>query len=138
MSGMILLVACGLIILFLEGSYLPSKVCRPITYPDGKVTTERFSLKTTDSIEAVLSFYDQQLNAQPWLDAGTNQWGKEALGNSNYLYLCYGVDINRLTTETGCIYVSSRESGSTIEAVLFRSEGGYIQCPKRSGYLLAQ
>jgi hypothetical protein len=113
-----------------DGYYLPFKPCRPITYPDGQITTEKFSHITTTPLDLVLSFYDQRLKAQPVLEADVGEWRKEVLGDTKYLYVCYGVDINGLTTETGCIHVNKEEKGTHITTTLLRSEGGSMQCPR--------
>ena len=129
-SGL-LLVGGGCLILgiFWEGSYLPNKPCRPVVYPEGQTTTEQLSYDINDSIEAVLEFYDQRLNVQPF-PGDTGQWRREELSTSKYLYSCYGVDINLLTTETGCIYVNPGGAGTHIETQLLKSEGGSIPCPR--------
>lgn len=121
---------CCLVIIFLDGYYLPFKPCRPVSYPSGEIVIEKFSDITTTSPDSILSFYDENLKPQSPLEANVGQWSKELMGNSKYLYACYGVDINRLTTETGCIYISEEEEGTLIEAILFRSEGGNIPCPR--------
>jgi hypothetical protein len=130
LGGLTLLICCGLIGLFFEGYYLPFKPCRPITYPDGTRTGKHSSYTSTVSLDTVLSFYDQHLDVQPW-PADTGQWRREKLEGSKYLYSCYAGDINGLTTETGCIYVSGEKERSHIETVLFRSEGGNIPCPRK-------
>lgn len=124
----LLLICFGLLIIFLEGSYLPFKPCRPRTYPDGGKTNQQFSLSSPDSLSNVLSFYDETLDIKPW-PADTAQWRREQLGKSNYLYSCFAVDINKLTTETGCIYISNRDSVVHIEGKLLRSEGSNTACP---------
>lgn len=127
--GVLALLICCLIVLFFEGYYLPFKPCRPITYPDGIKKGKQFSYTTTATLDVVLSFYDQHLDIQPW-PADREQWRKEELGSSTYLYSCYAGDINGLTTETGCIYISNEGGSTLIETMLFRSEGGNIPCPR--------
>lgn len=130
LGGLALLICCCLIGLFFEGYYLPFKPCRPITYPDGVRTTQQFSYTTTAPLDVVLLFYDQHLDVQPW-PADRGQWRREELEDSKYLYSCYAGDINGLTTETGCIYVSSEKESPHIEGMLFRSEGGNTPCMRK-------
>jgi hypothetical protein len=91
---------CVLMYLFWDGYYLPGKSCRPITYPDARRTTKTFFLVTSDPIDKVLQFYNQQLDAQPLYLADTGDWKQEQLSNTKYLFSCYGNDINLLTTES--------------------------------------
>jgi hypothetical protein len=125
---MFLLVCCTLLGLFLDGYYLPGKPCRPFAYPNLVRTTNAFSITTQDSIETVLQFYDQNLNIKPIMEADTGDWKIEELENSRFLYSCYSVDINGLTTESGCIYVTVEGLFTRIEGELNRSEGSNIQC----------
>jgi hypothetical protein len=117
--------------LFWDGYYLPGKSCRPITYPDARRTTKTFFLVTSDPIDKVLQFYNQQLDAQPLYLADTGDWKQEQLSNTKYLFSCYGNDINLLTTESGCIYVSIEGSFTRIEGDLVRSEGSNIPCSRK-------
>lgn len=128
-SFILLLICLGLLIIFLEGSHLPVKPCRPRIYPGGVKTDQHFSLSSSDSLSTVLSFYDETLDIKTW-PADTAQWRKEQLRDLNYLYSCFAVDINKLTTETGCIYISSSDSVVHIEGKLIRSEGSNVACPK--------
>jgi hypothetical protein len=125
-----MLFCCGALALFFDGYYLPFKPCRPITYPDGTPTTENLSYTTTVALDLVLSFFDQRLDAQPFPD-DTLYWRKQKLGESKYLYACAAADINGLTTETGCIFVSREGNGTRIETILLRSEGGGPPCPTK-------
>ncbi len=130
-GGLLFLVTCcSLIILFFDGYYLPFKPCRPISYPDGSKMSKQFSYTVTVAMDTVLSFYDQRLGVQP-LPADTGQWRREELSDSRHLYSCYGVDINGLSTETGCIYVSKQGEGTHIEGMLLRSEGDNIPCSRK-------
>lgn len=115
--------------LYWDGYYLPNKPCRPITYPAGKRTTSDFIYTGTESIETILRFYDEQLDIQPY-PGDTGQWIRETLPDSRYLYSCFGNDINGMTTETGCIYISSDGMTSRITTDFFRSEGGHIPCAR--------
>ena len=129
--SLFLAACCCLTAIFWHGYYLPFKPCRPITYPEGQVITGEYSHTSSDSLESILSFYDQHLNAQPALEADVGQWGKEILENSTYLYSCYGVDINGLTTETGCIYITTNEGKENrIKDALYWGEGAKQQCPR--------
>jgi hypothetical protein len=128
-SIIFLLGFCGLLSIFLEGFYLPFKPCRPKTYPDGTKTSQQFSQSSSDTLDKVLEFYDKNLDVKPW-PADTAQWRREQLGDFNYLYSCFAVDINKLTTETGCIYVSSIDTVVHIEGELMRSEGSNVACPR--------
>lgn len=127
----LLLVACCCIgvALYWDGYYLPNKPCRPITYPDGQTTTTSFSTTTSDSLDAVLQYYDRQLNVQPY-PGDMGQWIRVEQADSEYLYSCASVDINGLTTETGCVYISSQGEATYIETELLRSEGGNNQCSR--------
>jgi hypothetical protein len=125
-----LVVCCSLAAFFVDGYYLPFKPCRPITYPEGRKTGQSFSYAATDTLDIVLSFYDQHLEVQPW-PADTGLWRREELEDSRYLYSCYSVDINGLSTETGCIYVSRQDQGTWIEGMLLRSEGDNLPCPRK-------
>jgi hypothetical protein len=119
--------------LWWDGYYLPNKPCRPIAYPAGNLegigTGRRFAYITSDSVDLVLAFYDTELKSHTGTDyADTGEWYRSRKENGTYLYRCYGVDINGLTTETGCIYVAPSVSGALIEGWLLRSEGGHVQC----------
>lgn len=120
---------CILACLTLDGYYLPNKPCRPLTYPNAQQTTAQFIHTTTNSIESVLQFYDEKLNVQQF-PANTGQWKREILSDGRYLYSCYGVDINLLTTETGCIYLKGETGSTAIETMLLRSEGSNTPCPR--------
>jgi len=112
-----------------DGYYLPNKPCRPITYPDAKQTTSSFTYTSDESINTLLQFYDQQLNVQA-IRTEYGEWAKEQLTSLNYLYSCYSNDVNGMTTETGCIYISSDGVTSYIKTEFFRSEGGHIPCAR--------
>jgi hypothetical protein len=121
--------------LWWDGYYLPYKPCRPVTYsPNTEVGSGEgmwFLESTSDSLNVVLANYDQRLKPHIVPDYGdTGQWSKEQLPDGRYLYSCFGVDINRLSTETGCIYVKGQATQTQIEGWLFRSEGGNWPCPK--------
>jgi hypothetical protein len=111
-----------------DGEYLPIKPCRPVSYPEGNVETHRAETSTSDPIEAVLIYYDQRLDIQPY-PAEIGFWTRQELPDARTLYTCGSVDINRITTETGCIYVSSSNGTTQIETLLMRSEGGIMACP---------
>ena len=112
-----------------DGYYLPDKPCRPVHYPEGTVETNNTSVITSDPIEVVLNYYDQRLSVKPY-PAETGVWSREKLSDSTVLYLCYGTDINRLSTETGCIYLQSSNGQTQIQTMLLRSEGGNDSCPQ--------
>jgi len=60
----------------------------------------------------------------------TGLWTRQELTPGAFLYTCYGSDINRLSTETGCITVRRQAQGMvSIEGQLLRSEGSNAQCP---------
>ena len=117
--------------LFWDGYYLPKKPCRPITYPDARRTTKTFSITTKDSLETVLEFYTQSLGVKPIFDADTGDWRMERLSDKRYLLSCYGADINGVSTESGCIYVSVDGSHTKIDGDLYRSEGSNIPCRRK-------
>ena len=123
-----LIICCILAGLFLDGYYLPSKPCRPITYPDGKRTTKEFSSKTPDSQATVLQFYNQHLGISSTSVVDTGDWKQEKLSDSKYLFSCYSVDLNGLSTESGCIYVSVSGEYIEIDGELNRSEGSNVPC----------
>lgn len=122
---------CALVGLFWDGYYLPNKPCRPITYPDAKKTTEVFSITTQDSLVSVLEFYTQNLDTKPIFEADTGDWKMEELSSNRYLFSCYGADINLITTESGCIYVSSNGVYTRIDGNFARSEGSNVPCSRK-------
>jgi hypothetical protein len=129
MLGMIILIPmCCLCVVFFDGYYLPYKPCRPITYPDGKRITNALIYKTEDDYSKVIDFFTQRLSAKKPLLADINEWRVEKLSDSETLFSCYSVDINFLTTETGCIYVYDQDQQVTIETSLIRSEGANAPC----------
>lgn len=132
-TGIILSIAvcCAMIGLFWDGYYLPNKPCRPITYPDARRTTEPFSIMSQDSLDSVLEFYNLNLATKPIFEADKGDWKMEKLNDTRYLFSCYGVDINRITTESGCVYVSLEGNYVKIDGDLARSEGSNVPCPRR-------
>lgn len=118
---------CALLVLFVDGTYLPNKPCRPITYPDGKRTNGPGMLEAEVPIQTVLAFYDQELSAQIG-STDFREWSKELREDSSYLYSCYAVDINLLTAETGCIWVTGSQKSTQIKTALLRGEGGSWGC----------
>jgi hypothetical protein len=114
--------------LWWDGYYLPYKPCRPLTYPDGKVVTEATSSTTLISIDTVEKYYDQRLAVKPD-QAETGHWRRRNVPNARVFYDCPATDINRLSTETGCIYLWSSDGKTYIQTLLLRSEGGNDQCP---------
>ena len=126
---LIILGLCVIIAVFLDGFYLPGKPCRPVRYPDGQRTTDAFQSVTEADLADVLVFYDNALNVQPW-PGDTGLWTRQELAPGAFWYTCYGTDINRLSTETGCITVRQQAQGTvSIEGLLLRSEGSNAQCP---------
>ena len=129
-----LLLCCSSILIFFEGSLLPFKPCLPISYPDGKQLRkpggEWLVQLTEDPSEKVLSFYDEELAAVRSYISGyeLGQWKREDSGDRTYYY-CYGRDLNRVTTETGCISVSVTAETTRVETVRYRSEGSNVPCP---------
>jgi hypothetical protein len=132
--GILLLLCCALPFLFLEGSLLPFKPCLPVSYPNGTPVRQpegaRIVYTTTHSLAEVTMFYDKRLaNLQrSILGTEVGKWEKETSENQ-VDYSCYGNDINRLTTETGCISLSELENKTVIETTRLRSEGGNTPCP---------
>lgn len=125
------LASCLAVAVFWDGYYLPYKPCRPIGYPTGAVVAQEghdYDFSTGDNLATVVSFYDARLMPTDGGDP-TNHWAKETLPASNYLYRCYGSDVNLLTTETGCIYVEPQIGGTTqIRISFFRGEGNGWPC----------
>jgi hypothetical protein len=135
LSLLLIIGCCSATIFFWWGSYyLPFKPCRPITFPDGieqgQGTGLRFSYTVDEPIDEVLSFYDSRLLGKEYRVGGIylGQWNKQELGNSQFLYYCYGGDINLMTSESGCIYVRHQGQKTRIAAYLYRSEGANTQC----------
>lgn len=127
------LLLCTMVALFLDGFYLPGKSCRPLNYPDGRRVATPSVVTTLDPMHQVVQFYDQQLAAQilpddTMLRIAEGRWVRKKRGDDAYLYVCYGIDINRLTTETGCISVIAAGSQTHVTTELHRSEGGYTPC----------
>lgn len=122
------MLCCISVALFWDGYYLPNKPCRPITYPNAKTTTESFSILTQDSLESVLEFYSQNLRTKSIYIADTGDWTMEELSTNKYLFSCYAPDMNRITTESGCVYVSFEKTYTRIEGNLTRSEGSNVPC----------
>lgn len=126
---MLILGLCVAAALFLDGFYLPGKRCRPVGYPDGKRTAKAFQSVTEADLADVLAFYDDALNVQP-RPGDTGRWTRQELAPDAFWYTCYGSDINRLSTETGCVTVRRQGQGTvSIEGLLLRSEGSNVQCP---------
>ena len=129
-SVLLILGLCVTTALFLDGFYLPGKPCRPVQHPDGQRTASPFQSVTETDLADVLAFYDHALQVQP-RPGDTGLWTRQELGADAFLYTCYGVDINHLSTETGCITVRRQAEGTvSIEGLLLRSEGGNAQCPR--------
>jgi hypothetical protein len=75
------------------------------------------------------AFYDAAPQVQP-LPADDGLWTRQELAPEAFKYACYGADINRLSTETGRVYVRQQTRGTlSIEGMLLRSEGSNVQCP---------
>jgi hypothetical protein len=91
---------------------------------------ERRVQTTKDPLEEVLLFYDEELAAVRSHYGGRDlgQWQREDSEERVYYY-CYGRDINRVTTETGCIIVSGTTETTVVETIRYRSEGGSVPCP---------
>ena len=129
--GLLFLACSGVAVLFWDGYYLPIKPCRPILYPSGERTSKHTSTATASSIDTLLSFYDRQLNVQFSSSATMGHWSRMDLGSGNYGYSCAAADINGLSSETGCIYISQQPNGFLIETLLIRSEGSNLPCPRK-------
>lgn len=127
---LIILLCCIAGVLFWDGYFLPQKPCRLLIYPNATRTATPFSLVVPDPVNTVLEFYDEHLSAQPAPLADFNEWQVEKLSDGSYLYSCYGKDINRITGETGCIYVSVDGANTKIESEFYRSEGSNTPCKR--------
>jgi hypothetical protein len=129
-----LFVCCSLPVVFFEGSLLPFKACLPILYPEADHVRQpegkRLVRHTTDSLEEVISFYDIQtaLVRSNLYGYNLGNWNKEIRDGIVY-YWCYGGDINLVTTETGCITLTSTDGVVEIETLRLRSEGSNTPCP---------
>ena len=128
-----LTLACGVggIVVFINGLYLPLKPCRPISYPGGQTLTEERDQNDTADVplNQVLQFYDSKFRVDQSSRSESGHWSKTKIDETHYLYDCYGVDINGLTTETGCIFVSQVSASKTrVLMHLYRSEGSNIPC----------
>lgn len=115
--------------LYIDGYYLPYKPCRPVIYPSGQIVPKNDVYTTTDTVKTVEAFYDQHLNAEG-LPRQQGIWVKESLDESMYLYSCHAIDINRTTTETGCIYIRPESDSTYIETKILISEGSNYACPR--------
>jgi hypothetical protein len=115
-------------VIWWDGYYLPYKPCRPVEYPDGKVIAQDQHIGVSVPIAAVTGYYDRRLNVR--VNAEDGQWNKENLKDARILYWCVAADINRLSAETGCIYLSSAAGKTEIQTMLLRGEGGEWPCPK--------
>jgi hypothetical protein len=110
--------------------YLPNKPCRPITYPEGKRTGRegREISYTPDSLDKVFKFYTERLKATEVVpEASDGTWWLERR-SQQLVFACMAVDINLLTTETGCVYLSEESSKTKIEIQFLRSEGANWYC----------
>jgi len=132
----VILCCCFGIIIWWDGYYLPYKYCRPVTYPDGNMNGLKegkwFSTTTTASVNSVMVFYDERLltGEHSLGDINLGEWHRKELQDGRLLYECVGIDINLLTVETGCIYISKQNEGTYIESWFLRSEGGTITCSR--------
>jgi hypothetical protein len=122
-------VCCVAGMVWWNGYYLPYKSCRPVAYPNGSVVTQDTRSTVSEPIDVVIKYYDQRLSVRS-NSAEFGQWTKEILPESRILYSCAAVDINRLSTETGCIYIQSVGGSTEIQTKLLRGEGGEWPCPK--------
>jgi hypothetical protein len=120
----LLLVAALSATLFLNGHLLPSTPCRPLTYPDGEMTTEQHTIFTTDSLESVFQFYDQHLKPTTPTLARMSEWSREQSNPLGAQYGCYNVDYDGMHIETGCIRVSAAAAATKIEISFRRSVNG--------------
>jgi len=128
----LVLVAALSTYLFVDGQLLPPTPCRPLTYPDGELTTEPHTIFTTDSLESVLQFYDQHLKPTTPALARMNEWSREQSNPLGVQYGCYNVDYDGLHIETGCIHVSAEDAATKIEISFWRSVNGST-APCRDG-----
>ena len=126
----IMLSICCLALVFYDGYFLPVKPCRPIAYPGTKRVTKDLSYTTKDAFETVSAFLDNHLKTKDAPGGDIGDWVKEKIGERNYLYSCYGVDINLLTSESGCIYVRDTGNTTQINILFYRSEGSETPCPR--------
>jgi hypothetical protein len=125
-----ILMCCIAVGIFWDGYFLPGKPCRLLTYPDATRTAKPYSLVVSDPMNTILEFYDEHLNVQPAPLADFNEWQVEKLNDGSYLCSCYGKDINRITGETGCIYVSVDGDNTKIKSEFYRSEGSNTPCSR--------
>lgn len=136
--SLVVIVFCfGAVIIFWDGYYLPNKPCRPISYPDGDKLNEEGEIRrfeTQDSVDEVLQFYDQRLDAillkgpddvENWL---LDRWVRLKLEENSYMYQCLATDINRITQEEGCIYIKEISDGSEVEIIFHRFEEAAFDC----------
>ena len=125
-----LITLCCLALIFYDGYFLPFKPYRPIVYPGTNRVTKELSYTTEDAFETVSNFLDDHLEVKDAFGGDIGDWVKEIIGEQNYLYSCYGADINLITTESGCIYVRDTGNGTKIEISFYRSEGSYVPCTR--------
>ncbi len=129
LGGMIvfgLLCAGGLV--FIDGSYLPYKPCRPLRYQTDQRIGEGVTAEaTTDTMTDVIGFYDLHLLPKANGIGENGQWYKHT-SSSGISYSCSATDINLLTAETGCIDITKEGSRIAIRTELNRFEGSSLPC----------
>ena len=127
--GIVLMLAivvslCLLSLIWYDGYFLPHKPCRPISYPNGEKPWlkpgQSYFHSTNDSVDKVLQFYTNRLIKVD--EDGIFWWELEQLEEFKYLYKCAATDLNGLTIESGCIFVSQNEDVTLIETILYRSD----------------
>lgn len=127
---LVILICCIAAGLFWDGYFLPGKPCRLLTYPNATRTAKPFSLVVPDPINTVLEYYDEHLDPHLAPLADFNEWEVEKLSDASYLYSCYGSDLNLITGETGCIFVSVDGAYTKIVGEFYRSEGSNTPCER--------
>jgi hypothetical protein len=120
-------ILCLCLCIYVDGSLLPYKPCRPVAYPQSLPGLQHDTATTTDSLDTVKAFYDQRLNIQE----GSGQlgvWVRSAIDQSHYSYTCRAIDLNFTTAEAGCITISAEGEGTIITTKHMRAEGSIPVC----------
>lgn len=99
--------------------------CVPLDYPGAKRTVDQTIFEGNISMEVVLDFYNENLDAlfayNPNIESDS-RWFLERLSENRVLYECIGGEGNRLDYAVGCINIIDHVTTVTIETFYFRSE----------------
>lgn len=77
---------------FWEGSLLPGKPCRPVSYPDAQTITETTLLSTPNDTSVVQLYYDSYLRVETGAQEETDgRWYKTVTASGEATYVCYSI-----------------------------------------------